>query len=91
MLTIVTNETNVRFQLRALNVLSVLPGATLKPHREIFVKTVQVQDEYVPEVANYILLQIDGTYKPEASTMGPVRPGAARPGATRTTFGDPQV
>ena len=93
MLALAAAQGNLRFQLRALNVLSVVPIELLKPHRDVFVKATEVQDEYVPEPARYILFQIDGTYKPDSKVFVTVHPApqAPEPTAPRMAMGNPEI
>lgn len=91
LLAIVQNDSAVRNQLRALGVLSAVAPATLEPHRAVIAAAVEVRDEYVPEVAKWILLHIDGTYRPDSNTMGSIGLGAASPAGGRAAANDPQI
>jgi arylsulfatase A-like enzyme len=92
MLDLAINQPSVRYKLRALNVLSMLPLDQLRPYRDVFVKLIQVPDEYVPEPARYILFQIDGTYKPSSKVFGGfLPPSGANTGKPRKAIGNPQV
>jgi arylsulfatase A-like enzyme len=93
MLEIATTQSNVRFQLRALNVLSVAPIDQLKAHRNAFQKIAnESSDEYVPEAARYILFHIDGSYQPSSKVFGAIQqPSAPAPDKPRKPMGDPQI
>lgn len=76
-------------QLRALNVMTVLPPAHLLPIRDAIEKLSQKNDEYISRASKYLLLRIDGQYAPEARIAGhPVAPQRMNPAKA---IGNPQI
>jgi hypothetical protein len=92
LLDICSKQTNIRFQLRALNVLSTAPVDQLKEYRADIEKLTGSSDEYVPEAARYLIYRIDNTYKPDSKVFGvAARQPATEPNRPRKPMGDPQI
>jgi hypothetical protein len=76
-----------KVQLRALNILTVLSPEALRPAREAIAKLSEGQEEYLHSAAKYLLLTIDGGYRPDVRVIGmpDYKVNIHRP------IGDPQI
>lgn len=84
---VLQGDAHDKAKLRALNVLTVLPPEELRPAREAIATFSSVPDEYLQSASKYLVLKIDGQYRPEARTVG-VGNFKVDP---RHPIGDPQV
>lgn len=75
-------------QLRALNVLTILPPENLKPHRARIATISDGTDAYLSHAASYLLYRIDGTYTPAVRVKGGAGYNKLDP---KKPIGDPQV
>jgi arylsulfatase A-like enzyme len=69
---VLQGDAPAKAKLRALNVLTVLPPAELRPARDLIASYGDMRDEYFHEAGKYLALRIDGQYRPEARTVGPL-------------------
>jgi arylsulfatase A-like enzyme len=70
MVEVLKREGAGRARLRALNVLTILPQEKLASVREPLAALAEGQGEYLHSAGKYLLLKIDGTYRPDARVLG---------------------
>lgn len=76
-----------KVQLRALNVLTILSPDQLRPARAAIAGVAEGGEEYLHRAGKYLLLKIDGDYRPDVRILG--KPDFKQD--PRKPLGDPQV